>query len=773
LKTLERTTFPLTMTNNDEFRKCDNNGFSESISQTKSPANQELSLNPDETHAKSNNSPADEGITYNEMLEQQCLARTPNATSSISSSKNTSNSKFDDDSKDDKSAENGSHNKPSTISQAISPANEETFVGTEQSHTECVKSCTEEYVPCEEMQAQLELDYKPSDTANNLSTKGVANRLFDVDLLDVLEHCFDELDFASIFQHENSMKTLKEIFSSHTESNENLTKKSYDKDNNNIISEISRKYLKSQCLRKRRFLKQLIEDNNTRIKLEKLIQKSDCTNGFVTKREREMKSRKHQALIDGVTTIPKSSRNLCDDRSVADERSESFSKNDGDGDGDVNDDDENDSKGILIDNSNKNGDCNEDYCRIVSNIDDDQEKEHIVCASNNSRKAEHESTECTPRNKMLMSNQEDNNLLPIDKPSSEVHDKNNTECLVHMDDRKDHEELLNDLRVLNSSTAGPCVDKKEPFTMKNLVVGKDYPDSIIPHGSSSGICNKRNCHSSVELDMMHEEIYDEKELDALLPSPEDQYEHNESDSKPAARKDLKKRYDSPENHSPQRNNRISSKQKIASDIAMKKRINAPTINFYDNVSQRSTNPRRLRPSPKSITDPPIAHKNNSGTNEEIVPIKTDSGSFCRAIRPTTNDDFLSNSKNRKRGMQPKFMIGSSDADELDGEASTLLLVSLEETRSVAMSNDSMRTCDSREVALGGPSSEEKGLNLMESSISNILKAIAKKNRSQYLHCLYMTTIAIFAIIGIFALGALLGFMSHIYWNFYQVEEDIP
>ena len=76
----------------------------------------------------------------------------------------------------------------------------------------------------------------------------------------------------------------------------------------------------------------------------------------------------------------------------------------------------------------------------------------------------------------------------------------------------------------------------------------------------------------------------------------------------------------------------------------------------------------------------------------------------------------------------------------------------------------MHTVPTREVVIGGPlSTEEEDRNLMQSSISGILKKQSINNKAQ---CYRLFGVAIgitLVIIGMFGVGTFLGYMSYTYW----------
>jgi hypothetical protein len=69
--------------------------------------------------------------------------------------------------------------------------------------------------------------------------------------------------------------------------------------------------------------------------------------------------------------------------------------------------------------------------------------------------------------------------------------------------------------------------------------------------------------------------------------------------------------------------------------------------------------------------------------------------------------------------------------------------------------------DSSVSASSSSSSSDGGSNLMESSISRIVKTRGEKIRAQQYYRLFMLAILFFAIIGIFALGVFLGYLKYV------------
>jgi hypothetical protein len=733
------------MTNNDELHNCDNHNASETISQTKSPASEEISV---------------DAVTTNNSSATAMAKPQP-----------------DDDLKDHKLNDNdiyNHNNEPETIPQTRGPAHEEISVDTEQPHSECATPFTEEEISSKEAQAKRQLDCNPGVMTDNFPTKSVTKFLSDADLMNIFEHCFGDFDFASISLHENSeesdhtgMNALKKVFSG--DANDTYNDATKDSDNNNINNTSDRKYLKSHHLRKRRFLKHMIQENTFRMRLERMLQESAYIERFLLTKKKH--SRKQQTLINAAATIPKTPRILCDDRSGVDENSERRCKGGGISDLDVGDED--DSKSDCSDGGNDIDNYSDDSNRAHLNKINNQEEEHnIHCASSNSSMGDQAFTNFTPKKNILISNQEGARLPPLEELIPEVHNKSNFECLVHMDNLKDRDEEHSDLRALNKNSAAVAsyVNEKGDLTTGTLVVDEEGSESIPTRNLSSGVCNRRNYNDPIDLD----ETYNQEEFQTLLPSPQDQHRHNKIDSNRIANKMFRDM-----NESPERSHLVNSKQRTARASPTKKQTKASTTDVKEGRSKKYIDARKFRGS--AVTnDQSIENKNNSGTNEESNPIKSASGSSSRAKPQTRNNNFLSNSRNGKRGTKPKFtkelkcFVGSSEADDLDYEASALIWGTIEKTgaRSKAtsvtseMDNDSTRTCYSREVALGGPSSEssdssdEEGSNLMESSISNIVKRRAKKNRSRCLHCVCTTTMVLFLIIGIFAIGLFLGFVSN-------------
>lgn len=734
------------MTNNDELHNCDNRNTSEMISQTKSPANQEASLDIDETQTDSANPPAEEGINkIDNHNEPTIISQTihhaneetsvDTVTTNISSATDMAKPQPDDDLKVHKSNGNDiyKHNKPDIIPQTRGLAHEEISVGTEQPYSERAVPFTEEEISGEEAQAKRQLDCNPSVMTDNFPTKSVTKFLSDADLMNIFEHCFGDFDFASISLHENSeesdhtgMNTLKKIFSGDANDTHNDTTKDSDNNSNNNNTS-DRKYLKSHNLRKHRFLKHMIQENTFRMRVERMLQESAYIERFLLTKKKH--SRKQQTLINTAAKIPKISRILCDDRSGVDEKSERLCKGGGESAFGVGD--ENDRKRNLSD------------------------------GGRNSSMADQAFVNCIPNKNILTSNQEGARLPPLKESLPEVHDKRHLECQVYMDNLKDQH---SDLRALNENPAAvaSCVNEKGDLTTETFVIDKEGYESIPTRNLSSVVCNKRNDNGPINLD----DIYDQEEFQTLLPSPQDQHKHNNIDSNHI-------------NESHERSHRVNSMQRTARAIPTRKRTKASAADVKEDRSKKYIDARKFCAS-AGTNDQSIESKNNSGTNEESIPLKRASRSSCREQSQTRNNKCLSNNRNEKREVRPKFtkelkcFVGSSDDDDLDYEASALLWGTIEKTgaRSKAtsvtseMDNDSTRTCHSREVALGGPSSEssdssdEEGLNLMESSISNIVKRRAKRNRAWYIHCLYKTTMVLFVIMGIFALGLFLGFMSN-------------
>ena len=106
-------------------------------------------------------------------------------------------------------------------------------------------------------------------------------------------------------------------------------------------------------------------------------------------------------------------------------------------------------------------------------------------------------------------------------------------------------------------------------------------------------------------------------------------------------------------------------------------------------------------------------------------------------------------------------FSSCEGDNRNVQASPLLLQTIEEIRT---KDGTMHTVPTREVVIGGPlSTEEEDRNLMQSSISGILKKQSINNKAQ---CYRLFGVAIgitLVIIGMFGVGTFLGYMSYTYW----------
>lgn len=212
-----------------------------------------------------------------------------------------------------------------------------------------------------------------------------------------------------------------------------------------------------------------------------------------------------------------------------------------------------------------------------------------------------------------------------------------------------------------------------------------------------------------------------------------------------------------------------------------KRAKTATTKAKDYESKKIINPRYLRASSSKSID-------NTGTVEDVL-IENDSDSSSNSSLTTAISQVMIN-KDRKRRSKPKFKkednrFAEDDDIDIDEEACLLLFGKTEETgskskcTSVTMEiDDSMRTCNSRTVPMGGASEdddvddddEEEGLNSMESIISN---AVRKKAKTKRARCLRIAAILISIIIGTFSFGILLGVFSNYYWNSSQKEEIEP
>ncbi len=89
--------------------------------------------------------------------------------------------------------------------------------------------------------------------------------------------------------------------------------------------------------------------------------------------------------------------------------------------------------------------------------------------------------------------------------------------------------------------------------------------------------------------------------------------------------------------------------------------------------------------------------------------------------------------------------------------------------SATVANDtSIMACFSRDVSLGGPSSEGEGSSVRDSNISRIVKSNPKKKRAKFgVDRGRRTAMILCATLDIYAFGTLLGSMSNEYWNFCQ------
>jgi hypothetical protein len=733
------------MTNNDEFSDCDKHA----AARTMSP------LNMNETSTESSCPPADRDIFRKEVLTQQCSSPTPSAT--------VAEVQPDELSKDDESGDDECNNemksrRTTTIlsSPTAIPINHYAVVDTEQSHTKRGIPFAKDESSYKKVQRKQQLDKTPSIRVKGLANRYEPKHLSDSDLMDVLEHCFDGIDFASIPLHESSsedvanINTLKEIFDSQAKKN-TIISKDASLTSEDVKNTNDERYLKSHHLRKRRFLKHLIQQKSIRIRLERMMHESATIERFlVSKNRKRIRGLKEQTSTHPASATLGPSPILSDDRSSADDRPKRCSMSDDDCDSDSkrtlgskesynnhwNDIDardhlnkfnnqDNEHKTFRVSNGLANGDgefkyCNKTFC--ISNG---------LFIRNSTFKHRNEET-----NNTSIVNQDSDSFSALEEPQAEILDQSNSEHIVHTHEGNEH----NDLRASNdfSTSIESCFDEKDHSAKSSSDNDEEGSASMHSQGSLSTGCGSRIYDGPIDSDEIYDQMHSEEECTTLLRSPQDQHKPKRISSDPLATNLLRH----PETTKKADQETCFDYHTEERAISNNKQTKAPFTNGKDNSRKRII-----------IDD---AGQLFQATNDMNYSSET-----------TGESDDIDHSGSSS--------IGSFEIDDLDAEAFPFFAGKVEESggktklTSVTMEDDSVMTCYSREVSMGdssvsassSSSSSDGGSNLMESSISRIVKTRGEKIRAQQYYRLFMLAILFFAIIGIFALGVFLGYLKYV------------
>ena len=354
----------------------------------------------------------------------------------------------------------------------------------------------------------------------------------------------------------------------------------------------------------------------------------------------------------------------------------------------------------------------------LNEIDDPKIGTDIQCASNDLKGGND-----TPPN------QEDCSWSFSEELPCEVRCGSNTDCLVHGVNNEGNE---------NQALSPTNVLEKGHLTTKTLLCEEEIskvipPLDLLPEESSEIINDAR-----VGSDEIHEQKFT-----ALLQKTQDGNGQSEVDCYPMA-----KRY---EHDASKRDERENFKRRNSIDDMIKTRSKDNVLDDEEGTKKYADARDFWAPVSAVTSGQPIADKNNLGANEDGVSAESDSessgiGSFETGDLDEGPFPFLSE-KIEKKGARTKLT-------------------------SVTMDGDSIMTCFSRDVSLGEPSSEGEDSNMMESSISRIVRSKAKKKRVKFcVDCGRRTAMILCATLVIYAFGTLLGSMSNAYWNFYQQTDD--
>ena len=309
-----------------------------------------------------------------------------------------------------------------------------------------------------------------------------------------------------------------------------------------------------------------------------------------------------------------------------------------------------------------------------------------------------------------------------------------------------------------------CDDRTEADERLEKVksaIGDEGHDSTRTQDSSAGSYSAPN-HRGISTNL--DEMYDQDELSKFLPSSQDQ----QSSTKfgPTCKK---RTLFGTTRKPPKKNNQTLFKPRVTTGYFMKKQATAACYDTNTDSKKKNICARVI----PGNNDKAFEDENDLESNEEDDPIEKNSVSFARNNSPLSETDGEEKGAERESTYKTNNCLDNCDDDDLDAESSPFLAGKIEDAESKVMQNNRMSPTFNREINLGGPPSEEKELNRMESSISKIVASRAKKKKARIGSCLCQMTCVIFVIIGIFSLGMFLGLLSQYCWNLLEIEYQTP